>query len=113
MTTKTFKSRGCYTNRTERKTIYLRNMYKMTKARAPALAAATKQRGQLAAAQANLAEFKSAKIRGELVEAAAVEAEWVSLLRAVRARMLAVPSRPAHRFSRDVAFISGLMARRR
>ncbi|MGY4284919.1 hypothetical protein ACVWXO_004139 [Bradyrhizobium sp. LM2.7] len=39
----------------------------MTKpsARAPAMATATKQRGRLAAAQANLAEIKAAKLRGE------------------------------------------------
>jgi hypothetical protein len=44
----------------------------MTKpsARAPALATATKQRGRLASAQADLAEIKAAKLRGELVEAA-------------------------------------------
>jgi phage terminase Nu1 subunit (DNA packaging protein) len=66
-------------------------------ARAPALAAATKQRARLAAAQANLAELKAAKLRGELVEAAAVEAEWSGVLRTVRAGMLAVPSRVAAR----------------
>jgi phage terminase Nu1 subunit (DNA packaging protein) len=65
--------------------------------RAPALAAATKQRGRLAAAQANLAEIKAAKLRGELVEAATVEAEWTGMLRTVRAGMLAVPSRCAAR----------------
>jgi hypothetical protein len=55
--------------------------------RAPALAAATKQRARLAAAQAHLAEIKAAKLRGELVEAAAVEAEWSGVLRTVRAGM--------------------------
>src|SRR5262249_37717061 len=77
--------------------------------RAPALAAATKQRARLAAAQANLAELKAAKLRGELVEAAVVEAEWCGVLRMVRARMLAVPSRVGarlpHLSKHDVAEI--------
>jgi phage terminase Nu1 subunit (DNA packaging protein) len=60
-------------------------------ARAAPLAKATADRGRLAAAQAILAEIKAAKMRGELVEAAAVEAEWASVLRMVRAEMLAVP----------------------
>ena len=65
--------------------------------RAPALAEASKQRARLAAAQADLNELKAAKIRGELVEASAVEAEWANVLRVVRAGMLAVPSRVAAR----------------
>jgi len=65
--------------------------------RAPALAEASKQRARLAAAQADLNELKAAKLRGELVEAAAVEAEWSAILRTVRAGMLAVPSRVAAR----------------
>ena len=65
--------------------------------RAPALAAATKQRARLAAAQAHPVELKAAKLRGELVEAAAVETGWSSVLRTVRAGMLAVPSRVAAR----------------
>ncbi|WP_454619353.1 hypothetical protein [Bradyrhizobium cenepequi] len=66
-------------------------------ARAIHLAKATAERGRLAAAQANLAEIKAAKLRGELVEAAAVEAEWADVLRTVRAGILAVPSRVAAR----------------
>jgi phage terminase Nu1 subunit (DNA packaging protein) len=65
--------------------------------RAPALAEASKQRARLAAAQADLNELKAAKMRGELVEAAAVEAEWAGILRGVRAGMLALPSRVAAR----------------
>jgi phage terminase Nu1 subunit (DNA packaging protein) len=49
--------------------------------RAPAIAAGTKQRARLAAAQANLAELEAARLRGELVEAAVVEAEWSGVLR--------------------------------
>jgi phage terminase Nu1 subunit (DNA packaging protein) len=66
-------------------------------ARAAPLAAATKQRGRLAAAQADIAEQKAARMRGETVLAAAVEAEWSGILRTVRAGMLAVPSRVAAR----------------
>jgi phage terminase Nu1 subunit (DNA packaging protein) len=71
----------------------------MTKAgpRSKPLAEATKQRGRLAAAQADLAELKAAQMRGELVEAKAVETEWASVLCTVRAGMLAVPSRVAAR----------------
>jgi phage terminase Nu1 subunit (DNA packaging protein) len=66
-------------------------------ARAAPLARATKERGRLAAAQADIAEQKAAKLRGELVEAAEVEAEWSGVLRTVRAGMLAVPSRVSQR----------------
>jgi len=38
-------------------------------------------------------------LRGELVEASAVEAEWSDVLRIVRAGMLALPSRVAARLS--------------
>jgi phage terminase Nu1 subunit (DNA packaging protein) len=49
------------------------------------------------------------KQRGELVEAAAVEAEWPGILRTARAGLLAVPSRVAarlpHLLQADVAEI--------
>ena len=66
-------------------------------ARAAPLAKATKERGRLAAAQADIAETKAAKLRGSLVEAAEVEATWGGVLRMVRAGMLAVPSRVSQR----------------
>jgi phage terminase Nu1 subunit (DNA packaging protein) len=71
----------------------------MTKpsARAAPLAKVTKERGRLAAAQADIAETKAAKLRGSLVDAAEVEAEWGGVLRTVRASMLAVPSRVSQR----------------
>jgi phage terminase Nu1 subunit (DNA packaging protein) len=57
--------------------------------------------------QANLAEIKVAKLRGELVEAAAVEAEWANVLRTIRAGVLSAPSRVAaqlpHLTKHDVA----------
>jgi phage terminase Nu1 subunit (DNA packaging protein) len=61
------------------------------------LAAASQSRARLAESQASLVELKAAKLRGELVEADAVEREWSGVLRTVRAAMLAVPSRCAAR----------------
>ncbi len=50
-------------------------------------------RVRLATAQAELAEIRAAKMRGELVPAAAVEAEWCSALADLRAALLALPAR--------------------
>jgi phage terminase Nu1 subunit (DNA packaging protein) len=72
-------------------------MGRPTSQRAPALAEASKQRARLAAAQADLNELKAARLRGELIEADAVQQEWSSILRGLRAGMLAVPSRVAAR----------------
>ena len=71
----------------------------MTKpnARSRPLAALSKQKARLAHAQADLAELKAARERGELLNAAEVEAEWSGVLRYVRAGMLAVSSRVAQR----------------
>jgi phage terminase Nu1 subunit (DNA packaging protein) len=44
-----------------------------------------------------LAELKAARLRGELVAASAVQAEWSDVLRVVRAGLLALPSRVAAR----------------
>src|ERR1700693_4398012 len=41
-----------------------------------AISSATAERARLARMQADLAETKGRKLKGELVEAAAVEAEW-------------------------------------
>jgi phage terminase Nu1 subunit (DNA packaging protein) len=71
----------------------------MTKpnARARPLAEVSRQRARLAKAQADIAEMKSARQRGSLLDAAEVETEWSIILRTVRAGMLAVPSRVAQR----------------
>jgi phage terminase Nu1 subunit (DNA packaging protein) len=61
------------------------------------LAEVSRQRARLARAQADLAEMKSARQRGSLLDAEAVENEWSGILRTVRAGMLAVPSRVAQR----------------
>ena len=78
-------------------------------ARAAPLVLVTKERGRLAAAQADLAEIKGARLRGEMVLAADVASEWSAILRTVRAGMLAVPSRCAarlpHLSKHDVAEI--------
>lgn len=66
------------------------------------LAAAPKNKGgrpveahrvRLATAQAQLAEIRGAKLRGELVPAADVESEWTAALADLRAALLALPSR--------------------
>jgi phage terminase Nu1 subunit (DNA packaging protein) len=51
------------------------------------------ERARLARAQADKAEMQAAQLRGELVEADAVERQWQDVLRQVRAGVLAVPSR--------------------
>ena len=58
-----------------------------------AIASVTVERDRLAKAQADLAEAKGRRLRRELVPAADVESEWSSILRTVRAGMLAVPPR--------------------
>jgi phage terminase Nu1 subunit (DNA packaging protein) len=74
-------------------------------------ASAAAARARLAAAQADKVELQNAHRRGALVEAAAVQAEWSDVLRGVRARMLATPSRCAarlpHLTHHDIATIEG------
>lgn len=53
----------------------------------------TAQRARLAKEQADGQALKNAALRGELVPAADVERAWGDVLRQVRARVLAVPSR--------------------
>ena len=72
---------------------------------ATAEVSATAERARLAKARADLAEIKNAQLRGTLLDAIALEAEWSSVLRAVRAGMLAVPSRAGARLPQDVAEI--------
>lgn len=50
-------------------------------------------RERLVNAQAELAEIRARKLRGELVSAADVEREWTATITDIRQRMLAVPSR--------------------
>ena len=53
----------------------------------------TKERARLASEQADAQALKNAALRGELVKAEDVERAWGDVLRQVRARILAVPSR--------------------
>ncbi len=55
--------------------------------------ALTAERARLACAQADAQELKNAELRSELVKATDVERGWSDILRQVRARILAVPSR--------------------
>lgn len=57
---------------------------------APVLSA---QRARVARAQAETLELKLKEARGELVRAVEVERTWAEILRGVRSRVLAVPSR--------------------
>jgi phage terminase Nu1 subunit (DNA packaging protein) len=53
----------------------------------------TTERARLAKEQADAQALKNAALRGELVKAEDVERQWSDVLRQVRARILAVPSR--------------------
>jgi len=53
----------------------------------------TGERARLARAQADAQELKNAALRKELVKADEVERRWSDILRNLRARILAVPSR--------------------
>lgn len=53
----------------------------------------TAERARLAKEQADAQALKNAALRGDLIEADAVAREWADVLRQVRARILAVPSR--------------------
>lgn len=57
------------------------------------VATLTTERARLAKEQADAQALKNAALRGELVSAAEVERTWSDLLRQVRSRILAVPSR--------------------
>ncbi|MGE3583037.1 MAG: terminase small subunit [Hyphomonadaceae bacterium] len=55
--------------------------------------AATPTRDRLNQAQAELAEIRAAKLRGELVPVAEIESAWAEIATDVRAALLAVPDR--------------------
>jgi phage terminase Nu1 subunit (DNA packaging protein) len=61
------------------------------------LATLRDERIRIAKEQADALALKNAAARGELLDAGAVEADWSTTLRNVRAGMLAVPSRTAAR----------------
>jgi phage terminase Nu1 subunit (DNA packaging protein) len=74
-----------------------------------AISTATAARARLASEQADAVALKNARLRGALLDAGAVEAEWSGVLRTVRAGMLTVPSRCSarlpHLSKHDVAEI--------
>lgn len=53
----------------------------------------TAEKTRLARAQADAAEVRNLVLRGELLKASDVEKEWASVLRGVRAGLLAIPAR--------------------
>jgi len=56
---------------------------------------------RVAAGQADKLDIQNQKSRGELIPAATVRAEWLSVATDLRARLLAVPSRVAAKLSLD------------
>lgn len=60
---------------------------------ASGVASLTSERSRLAREQADAVSLKNATLRGELVSATEVQSRWTAILAAVRARLLAVPSR--------------------
>ena len=69
-----------------------------------AISSATAERARLAKAQADRTETKVRVMRGELVEAGEVEAEWSGVLRTVRVGRLAVSSRVQQRLPHLTAY---------
>jgi len=73
----------------------------------------TPTRDRLNAAQARLAELKAFHLEGELLARAAVLAEWSSILREIRAGILAAPSRIRaqlpHLTAHDVAVVDSVL----
>lgn len=69
------------------------------------VATLTAERARLAREQADQVAMKNAALRGELVPSAEVERTWSDILRQVRARILAVPSRlrQAHSLPGEIA----------
>ncbi len=63
----------------------------------------TGERARLARAQADAVELKNATARGELVKAEDVARAWADILRTVRSRVLAVPSRVRQSLVLDAA----------
>lgn len=53
----------------------------------------SRERARLASEQADAQALKNAALRGELVEASAVQAEWAGVIRSLRSGVLAVVSR--------------------
>ena len=76
---------------------------------------ANAERVRLLKEQADAAALKNAARRGDLVDAAAVEREWSSIMRRLRSAILAVPSRMRqtlpHLTAHDVVVLDGELRR--
>ena len=68
----------------------------------------TGERARLARAQADAVELKNATARGALVKAEDVTRAWADILRTVRSRVLAVPSRLRQSLALDAATAEAL-----
>jgi phage terminase Nu1 subunit (DNA packaging protein) len=68
----------------------------------------TGERARLARAQAEAVEMKNAQARGELVAAEDVTRAWSDILRTVRSRVLAVPSRLRQSLALDTGTAEGI-----
>jgi phage terminase Nu1 subunit (DNA packaging protein) len=66
-----------------------------------AIAEAVKQRAKLSRAQAELAQAKAERMKGEVVPVADVQQEWTGRLRALRARILSVGDKLRHLPAKD------------
>ena len=55
----------------------------------------TSERARLARAQSEKVEMQNLEMRGELIPAGAVEAKWTEMAAAMRAKLLALPTRIA------------------
>lgn len=71
----------------------------------------TQERIRQTKAQADLLDLKNAKAKAELLDASDVEKEWASVLRDLRAALLAVPSRVGSRLPSLTAHDIGEIAR--
>jgi phage terminase Nu1 subunit (DNA packaging protein) len=67
---------------------------------------AAEARAKLSEAQAELANTRAAKMRGELVDASDVEKLWISKLRALRNRILGIPSKVQYLSARQTVVLT-------
>lgn len=84
--------RGSYERR-DAVRAYCEHLRKQASGRGAANPEYTREKTRLAREQADKAEMQNAVARRELIPSADVEREWSSILRDVRAAMLALPSR--------------------
>jgi phage terminase Nu1 subunit (DNA packaging protein) len=59
----------------------------------PEMAKAAEERARWAREQADFVALKNRRLRGELLDASAVQASWSAILTKLRSRLFAIPSR--------------------